>query len=92
MSTENEQTFYEMTRHSFITEDDVSYTAYGIRAFAIENGNKVKLDEVLDVSTDLEFVSGLVEKFNRFDLHREHFRDVVYDSVCAEASVPELFH
>ncbi len=60
---------------------------YGISAFIIKDDAKVKADEVLDVSTNLNFVKQLVEKFNQFDLHIEHFRDVLYDSVYAEYSV-----
>ena len=60
---------------------------YGIVAFTVKNDVKIKTDEVLDVSPNLNFVKQLVEKFNQFDLHIEHFRDVLYDCVYAEYSV-----
>ncbi len=62
-------------------------TVYGIQAVTFHAGNRIKLDEVPNVSVNLNFVEKLVEKFNQFDLHIEHFRDVLYDCICEEYSV-----
>ena len=63
------------------------YTCYGIVALIILNNTKTKIDEILDISTDFKFVKKLVDDFNNYDLHIEHFYDVVYDSLCAEFTV-----
>ncbi len=72
------------TKSELTTETPITY---GIVAFIVKDNTKIKADEVLDVSPNLNFVKQLVEKFNQFDLHIEHFRDVLYDCVYAEYSV-----
>lgn len=80
------KTLFEVTK-SVLENNNEGCTVYGIKAFALDANNKITLDEVLDVSSDLEFVKQLVEKFNHFDLHIEHFRDTLYDCICAEYSL-----
>ena len=76
--------FYEMTVSQLATEDNLVYTAYGIAAFTITESDATKLDEISDVSTNFQLVRRMVEDFNQFDLHLEHFRDAVYDIICGE--------
>lgn len=76
--------FYELTVSELSTEDDLVYTAYGIAAFTVAKSDVTKLDEILDVSTNFHLVSRMVENFNQFDLHLEHFRDAVYDFLCSD--------
>lgn len=71
---------YEMTKSNVTNEDGVEYTAYGIKATC----NNSVIDEISDVSTKSDFVSKLTQKMNNLDVHIEHFRDVIYDSVYAE--------
>ena len=79
------KTLFEITE-STSKYNDATCIVYGIKAFTLEANTKITLDEVLDVSSNLNFVKQLVEKFNRFDLHIEHFRDVLYDCIYAEYS------
>lgn len=76
--------FYEVTVSQLSTEDNLTYTAYGIAAFTVTKGDAIKLDEIIDVSTDFNLVKRMVEDFNQFDLHLEHFRDAVYDIISSE--------
>ncbi len=79
------KTLFEITE-STSEYNDTTCIIYGIKAFTLEANTKITLDEVLDVSSNLNFVKHLVEKFNHFDLHIEHFRDVLYDCIYAEYS------
>ncbi len=77
------RTSYELNKGSFTTDDGHNYISYGINAFKIEKGIKIILDRMDDISPDFNFVNDLASKFNRFDLHIEHFRDVISDEIGA---------
>lgn len=79
MNATPHRTKYEINQGSFTTDDGESYTSYGITAFHLANGTKTILKQIEDISTDYNFVNELVSKFNKFDLHIEHFLDVVTD-------------
>ena len=80
------KTVFEVTES--VSENDNSHCiVYGIQAVTFHAGNKIKLDEVPNVSVNLNFVEQLVEKFNQFDLHIEHFRDALYDCICEEYTI-----
>ena len=76
--------YYVVTSTEVSNEDNLSYTAYGIAAFCITKEDAVKLDQITDVSTNFHLVHNMAEDFNRYDLHLEHFRDVVYDIICSQ--------
>lgn len=83
MNTKDDKTYYETTKDFLETDDHIFHTTYGIRAYKMHHETKTVIDEISDVSEEYEFVNNLTEQFNELDLHIEHFRDVVYDSVDA---------
>lgn len=76
--------YYTLTSTERSTDDQISYTAYGIAVLAVSENTADKVDEIVDVSTDARLVEEMVCKFNRFELHPVHFRDAVYDFICRE--------
>lgn len=85
MNQETKSVLYEIMQEKKNFEGK-DYDVYGIVAYVVESDNKIKLDEVSDISSDINFVQELINKFNTFDLHIEHFHDVVYDFVYKEFS------
>ena len=75
--------YYALTSTELSTEDRIPYTAYGIAVLSALSDTAGPIDEIVDVSTDASLVKEMVAKFNRFELHPVHFRDAVYDFICA---------
>ena len=74
--------YYTLTTTKLSTEDHIPYTAYGIAVVSGSESIDDKIDEIVDVSTDVSVVEEMVSKFNRFELPPVHFRDAVYDFIC----------
>lgn len=63
---------YQLTVSHMISDDNISYTSYGI--YVPENGITIK-----DISVNKNLVSDLVNKINRLNLSTVHIYDVVED-------------
>ena len=69
---------YVPTKQNLTSKEIGTYTTYGV---TVQDDESRTILSVSDVSPDREFVIGLCDRCNRFQLDPVHLFDAIYDSL-----------
>ncbi len=70
---------YLLTEKRMCTDDNISYTAFGIRVLSTDTPQECEMLNISDISCDASKISRLAELCNELQLDPIHLHDVIDD-------------